>query len=50
MRKFYIFNINKNMCILAKDSPYMLYKSFEAIYKSNREDVGMAQNLYEQMT
>ena len=38
------------MCILAKDSPYMLYKSFEAIYKSNREDVGMAQNLYEQMT
>lgn len=33
MRKFYIFNINKNSCVLAKDSPYMLYKSFEAIYK-----------------
>ncbi len=49
MRKFYVFNINKEMSVLAKDSPYMLYKSFETIYNSNKKDLNMAQNLYEQM-
>ena len=49
MRKYYIFNINKEMSILAKDSPYMLYKSFETIYNSNKKEINIAQNLYEQL-
>ena len=49
MRKYYIFNINKAMSILAKDSPYMLYKSFETIYNSNKKEINIAQNLYEQL-
>lgn len=49
MRTYYIFNVNKEMSILTKDSPYMLFKSFESIYKSNRNDLFIASNLYEQI-
>ena len=49
VRTYYIFNVNKQMSILTKDSPYMLFKSFESIYKSGREDLYMASNLYEQL-
>ncbi|MDD5865167.1 MAG: hypothetical protein PUD07_01585 [bacterium] len=49
MRKYYVFNVNKEMSILAKDSPYMLYKSFETIYNSNKKEINIAQNLYEQL-
>ncbi len=47
MRTFYIFNVNKEMEILTKDSPYVLFKSFESIH--NTRDLYMAQNLYEQL-
>lgn len=49
MRTYFIFNINKEMSILTKDSPYMLYKSFESIYKGQRSDLNIATNLYEQL-
>lgn len=49
MRTYYIFNVNKEMSILTKDSPYMLFKSFESIYQADRNDLGMASNLYEQL-
>lgn len=49
MRTYYIFNINKEMSILTKDSPYMLFKSLESIYKANRSDLYMASSLYEQL-
>ena len=49
MRTYYIFNVNKEMSILTKDSPYMLFKSFESIYRADRNDLGMASNLYEQL-
>ncbi len=49
LRTYYIFNVNKEMSILTKDSPYMLFKSFESIYKSGREDLFVATNLYEQL-
>lgn len=37
------------MSILTKDSPYMLFKSFESIYLADRNDLGMASTLYEQL-
>lgn len=49
MRTFYIFNINKETAILAKDSPYMLFKSLESIYNGNKKDLYMATSLYEQL-
>ena len=50
MRTYYIFNVNREMSILTKDSPYMLFKSFESIYKSGRKDLYVASNLYEQLS
>lgn len=49
MRTYYIFNINREMSILTKDSPYMLFKSLESIYKAGRGDLFIASNLYEQL-
>lgn len=37
------------MCTLTKDSPYMLFKSFESIYNSNKTELAIASNLYEQL-
>lgn len=47
MRKYYVFNVNKELTTLTKDSPYMLYKSFESIYKANKKDLVLAQKLYD---
>lgn len=47
MRTYYVFNINKEMSILTKDTPYVLYKSLESIHKTR--DVYMASSLYEQL-
>ena len=49
MRTYYIFNVNREMSILTKDSPYMLFKSFQSIYESDKSDLYMASNLYEQL-
>lgn len=49
LRTYYIFNINKEMSILTKDSPYVLFKSLESIYNLNTSDLYIASNLYEQI-
>ena len=49
MRTYYIFNVNREMSILTKDSPYMLFKSFESIYQADKKDLFMATSLYEQL-
>ena len=43
MRKFFVFNINDEMTILGKKSPYNIYKSLEQIYKMKKG------NIYEQL-
>ena len=48
MRTYYIFNINKEMSILTKDSPYMLFKFLESINRKSN-DLYTASNLYEQI-
>lgn len=50
MRTFYIFNVNRQTSVLSKDSPYLLFKSLEAIYKARKQDLVMASNLYDQIT
>lgn len=50
MRIYYIFNVNKEMSILTKDSPYMLFKSFESIFRYGRDDLNVAKNMYNDLT
>lgn len=50
MRTYYIFNINKEMSILTKDSPYLLFKSFESIYRYGKDDFDIAFMLYQELT
>lgn len=49
MRKFFIFNVNKEMAILTKNSPYSLYKSMEQIYNMKKNDLQIGLNIYDQI-
>ena len=49
MRKFFIFKINKEMAILAKNNPYNLYRSLEQIYKMKKSEIYVGSNIYEQL-
>ena len=49
MRKFFVFNINDEMTILSKKSPYNIYKSLEQIYKMKKNDLIIGSNIYEQL-
>lgn len=49
VRKFYIFNINKEMTILSKNNPYNIYKTLEQIYKMNKKDLAVCSSIYEQL-
>lgn len=49
MRTFYIFNINKEMAILTKNSPYNMFKSLEKIYKLDKKDFSVGLKLFEQL-
>ncbi len=49
MRTFYIFKINKEFAILTKNCPYNLFKSIEQIYYSDKNDLSLAYNIYEQI-
>ena len=49
MRTFYIFKINKEFAILTKRCPYNLFKSIEQIYYSDKNDLSLAYNIYEQI-
>lgn len=49
MRTFYIFRINNEFATLTKDCPYNLYKSMEKIYYTDKKDLSIAYNIYEQI-
>lgn len=47
MRKFYIFNINKEFEILNKNDAYDLYRQMETIKNLSREEFYLAVKIYE---
>lgn len=49
MRTFYIFKINDEFATLTKNCPYNLFKSMEQIYYTDKTDLSVAYNIYEQM-
>lgn len=49
MRKYLIFNINKEIVILSKNNPYTIYKALEQIYKLKKTDISVGINIYEQL-
>lgn len=49
MRTFYIFRINNEFATLTKECPYNLYKSMEKIYYTDKKDLSIAYNIYEQI-
>lgn len=49
MRTFYIFNINDEFATLTKDCPYNLFKSMEQIYYTDKKELDIAYNVYEQI-
>ena len=49
MRTFYIFKINNEFVTLTKNCPYNLFKSMEQIYYTDKKDVDIAFNIYEQI-
>ena len=49
MRTFYIFKINDTFATLTKNCPYNLFKSMEQIYYTQKNDISVAFNIYEQI-
>ena len=49
MRTFYIFNIKKEMSILAHDTPYNLYRTIESLYYLDNINLGLSYKLYDQI-
>ena len=49
MRTFYLFRINKEFATLMKKCPYNLFKSMEEIYHTDKKNVSIAYNVYEQL-
>ncbi len=49
MRTFYLFKINKEFCNLTKNCPLNLFKSLEEIYYTDKTNVDMAYNIFEQI-
>ena len=47
MRKFYIFNINKEFSILSKNNEYNLYKQMESIKRLNKDEFYIGIKIYE---
>jgi ribonuclease HIII len=50
MRRFYIFNINKEFKTLTRNSPYNLFKTFENLYYLKDDSNHLAIDLYENIT
>ena len=46
MRKFYIFNINKEFRNETKIDSYVLFKVFEEIYNMNKDEINYGINIY----
>lgn len=49
MRKYYIFNIRRELLVLYKDNPSNLYKLLENIYKMKEEEFTYGYNLFKQI-
>ena len=49
MRKFYIFNINKEFAILTKELPYNLYKTLEELYYLKKQDYNLGVAIFEKV-
>ncbi|HJJ17585.1 MAG TPA: sporulation inhibitor of replication protein SirA [Bacilli bacterium] len=49
MRTFYIFKINNEFTALTRNCPYNLFKSMEKIYYTDKKDLNVAYNVYEQI-
>lgn len=50
MRKFYIFNINKEFSNLMKKNPHHLFRAMEDIHNFDEKDVNLAYDLFVQIT
>lgn len=46
MRTFYIFKIKKEISILAKETPYNLFKTIENLYYFDSSNLGVSFNIY----
>ena len=49
MRKFYIFNINREFAILTKELPYNLYKTLEELYYLKKQDYNLGVAIFEKV-
>ena len=49
MRTFYIFKINNEFTALTRNCPYNLFKSMEKIYYTDKKNLNVAYNVYEQI-
>ena len=50
MRVFYIYNINDFFCSIYDKYPHKLYKMLEEAYHTNKHNIILASNYYEQIT
>lgn len=50
MRVFYIYNVNDFFCSIYDKYPYKLYKMLEEAYHTNKHNIVLSSNYYEQIT
>lgn len=50
MKTYYLFNINNEIFNLTKDYGYMLFKDFETIHKTEKDDYNVAFSAYQSLT
>ena len=50
MRRFYIFNINKEFKTLNEYSPYNLYKTFNSLYHQDKWGINYSKEIYKMIT
>ena len=50
MRVFYIYNVNDFFCSIYDKYPYKLYKMLEEAYYTNKHNIVLSSNYYEQIT
>ena len=49
MRKYYVFNVRRELLVLYKDEPNNLYKLLESIYNMKEEEFTYGYNLFQQI-
>ena len=50
MRVFYIYNVNDFFCSIYDKYPYKLYKMLEEAYYTNKHNIILSSNYYDQIT